>query len=116
MPLFDEHPLTELDKKAHATLGDKVVIKSLTSATTSLSRLPRYVSEYLLAKFVKPETWKTDLANIQGKIKELLPDLEHRELLKEKLLAKGEVTLIDNVEARVDLKSGQRWARVPAAR
>lgn len=113
MPLFDEHPLTDLDKKAHAALGDKVVIKSL-AATASLSRLPRYVSEYLLAKFVKPDTWKTDLANIQGKIKELLPDLEHRELLKEKLLAKGEVTLIDNVEARVDLKSGQRWARVPA--
>lgn len=113
MPLFDEHPLTDLDKKAHALLGDKVVIKSL-AATASLSRLPRYVSEYLLAKFVKPDTWKTDLANIQGKIKELLPDLEHRELLKEKLLSRGEVTLIDNVEARVDLKSGQRWARVPA--
>ena len=113
MPLFDEHPLTELDKKAHALLGDKVVVKSL-AAGASLSRLPRYVSEYLIAKFVKPDTWKADLANIQGKIKELLPDLEHRELLKEKLLSKGEVTLIDNVEARVDLRGGQRWARVPA--
>lgn len=113
MALFDEHPLTELDKKAHALLGDKVVVKSL-AAQAALQRLPRYVSEYLIAKYVKPDTWKADLANIQAKIKDLLPDLEHRELLKEKLLSRGEVTLIDNVDVRVDLKNGQRLARVPA--
>jgi ATP-dependent Lon protease len=111
--LFDDHPLTDLDKKAHDVLGDKVVVKSL-AQQAALQRLPRYVSEYLIAKYVKPDTWKDDLAKIQAKIKDLLPDLEHRELLKERLLARGEVTLIDNVEARVDLKSGQRWARVPA--
>ncbi len=113
MSLFDEHPLTELDRKAHDLLGDKVVVKSL-AASTAFHRLPRYVSEYLIAKYVKPDTWRADLANIQAKIKELLPDLEHRELLKEKLLSRGEVTLIDNVEARIDLRGGQRWARVPA--
>jgi len=113
MALFDDHPLTELDKKAHALLGEKVVVKSL-AGTAALQRLPRYVSEYLIAKYVKPESWQADLVNIQNKIKELLPDLEQREVLKEKLLGRGEVTLIDNVEVRVDLKSGQRWARVPA--
>jgi ATP-dependent Lon protease len=111
--LFDDHPLTELDRKARTALGDQVVLKSL-AQQTAFQRLPRYVSEYLLAKYVKPETWMDDLARIQAKIKELLPDLEHRELLKERLLGKGEVTLIDNIEVRVDLKGGQRWARVPA--
>ncbi|QEL15532.1 BREX system Lon protease-like protein BrxL [Limnoglobus roseus] len=111
--LFDDHPLTELDKKAHALLGDKVVVKSL-AASSAFHRLPRYVSEYLIAKYVKPDTWQADLANIQTKIRDLLPDLEHRELLKEKLLSRGEVTLIDNVEVRIDLRGGQRWARVPA--
>lgn len=113
MALFDDHPLTDLDRKAHAALGDKVVVKSL-AQQASLQRLPRYVSEYLIAKYVKPDTWRDDLANVQAKVKELLPDLEHRELLKERLLARGEVTLIDNVEVKVDLKSGQRWGRVPA--
>ena len=113
MSLYDDHPLTDLDKKTVATLGEQVVIKSL-AQQAAFSRLPRYVSEYLIAKYVKPESWKDDLAKIQAKITELLPDLEHRELLKEKLLGKGEVALIDNVEARVDLKSGQRWARIPA--
>src|SRR6476620_7294039 len=113
MSLFDDHPLTDLDRKAHALLGDKVVVKSL-AQQASLQRLPRYVSEYLIAKYVKPDTWRDDLANVQGKVKELLPDLEHRELLKERLLARGEVTLSDNVDVKVDLKSGQRWGRVPA--
>jgi ATP-dependent Lon protease len=113
MSVFDDHPLTALDKKAHAILGDKVVIKSLASQA-ALQRLPRYVSEYLIAKYVKPESWKEDLAGIQTKIRDLLPEQESRELLKDKLLSRGEVTLIDNVEAKVDLRGGQRWARVPA--
>lgn len=112
MSLYDDHPLTDFDRKAHTLLGEKVVVKSL-GQQTAFHRLPRYVSEYLIAKYVKPESWKDDLAKVQAKIAELLPDLENRELLKEKLLGKGEVTLIDNVEARVDLRSGQRWAKVP---
>src|SRR4051812_45706209 len=111
--LFDEHPLSDLDKKAHEVLGDKVVVKSL-AQQAAFQGLPRYVSEYLIAKYVKPDTWRDDLAKMQAKVKELLPDLEHRELLKERLLARGEVTLIDSVEVRVDLKGGQRWGRLPA--
>ena len=113
MALFDEHPLTELDRKAHTLLGDKVVIKSL-AQQAAFQGLPRYVSEYLIAKYVKPDTWQDDLSKMQAKVRELLPDLEHRELLKERLLSRGEITLIDNVDARVDLRGGQRWARVPA--
>ena len=55
MSLFDDHPLTALDRKAHAALGDKVVVKSL-AAAAGFHRLPRYVSEYLLAKYVRPDT------------------------------------------------------------
>lgn len=113
MALFDEHPLNELDRKAHCLLGDKVVIKLL-AQQAAFQGLPRYVSEYLIAKYVKPDTWQDDLAKMQAKVRELLPDLEHRELLKERLLSRGEITLIDNVDARVDLRGGQRWARVPA--
>ena len=110
--MFADFPLTDLDRKSRAVLGDKVVIKSL-AQQAAFHRLPRYVSEYLIAKYVRPESWQADLDKIKGKIRDLLPDLEHRELLKEKLLSQGEVTLIDAVEARVDLRGGQRWARVP---
>lgn len=113
MPLFEDHALTELDQKAHGLLGEKVVIKSL-AAQAALQRVPRYVSEYLIAKYVRPDSWQADLANIQNRIKTLLPDMEHRELLKEQLLSRGEVILIDNIEVRIDLRGGQRWARIPA--
>lgn len=110
--IADDHPLTELDRKSRELLGDKAVIKSL-AAGAALTRLPRYVSEYMIAKFVKPATWKADLENVQTKIKELLPELEQREIIKEKLLSAGTLTVIDNVDARVDLKTGKRFARVP---
>jgi ATP-dependent Lon protease len=113
LPLLDDHPLSELDRKAHQLLGDKVVVKAL-AQQAAFQGLPRYVSEYLIAKYVKPDTWRDDMARMQAKVRELLPDLEHREFLKERLLSLGEITLIDNVDARVDLRGGQRWARVPA--
>src|SRR3954470_8898992 len=110
MSLYDDHPLTELDQKAVATRGEQVVVKSL-AQQAAFNRLPRYVSEYLIAKYVKPETWKEDLEKIKAKIKESLPDLEHRELLKDKLLRTGEVIVIDFLEARVDLRGQQRWVK-----
>ena len=113
MSLYDEVALSDLDKKARKVFGEQVVVKSLAQHSV-FHGLPRYVSEYLIAKYVRPESWKEDLAKVQAKIKDLLPDLDRRELLKERLLSTGEVTLIDFVEARVDLKNGQRWARVQA--
>jgi ATP-dependent Lon protease len=113
MSLYDDLPLTDLDKKARDVFGEHVVVKAL-AQQAALHGLPRYVSEYLIAKYVHPETWRDDLAKVQAKIKDLLPDLERRELVKERLLRVGEVTVIDSVEARVDLRNGQRWCRVPA--
>src|SRR5438552_5237135 len=113
MSLYEETPLSELDHKAREVFGEHVVVKSL-AQQAALHGLPRYVSEYMIAKYVKPESWQDDLAKVQAKIKDLLPELDHRELVKDRLLRTGEITVIDNVEARVDLRSGQRWARVPA--
>jgi ATP-dependent Lon protease len=113
MSLYEEITLTDLDRKARQVFGSQVVVKSLANQA-AFHGLPRYVTEYLIAKFVRPETWKEDLGKVQQKIKDLLPDLDRRELAKERLLRTGELVLIDNVEARVDLARGQRWARVPA--
>ncbi|OAI46728.1 hypothetical protein AYO44_10815 [Planctomycetaceae bacterium SCGC AG-212-F19] len=113
MSLYDDVALSDLDRKGRQVFGEHVVVKSLAQQTV-FHGLPRYVSEYLIAKYVKPESWKDDLANVQTKIKDLLPDIERRELVKDRLLRQGETIVIDYVEVRVDLKSGQRWARVQA--
>lgn len=111
--LFNDFPLSELDRKAREVFGEQVVIKAL-AQNAAFHRLPRYVSEYLIAKYVRPESWREDLAKIQAKIKDLLPEIDRRELVKERLLRTGEVVLIDPVEARIDFKNGQRWAKVEA--
>src|SRR6266852_570596 len=113
MSLYDDISLTDSDRKTKEVFGDQVVVKSL-SQHNVFHGLPRFVSEYLIAKYVRPESWKEDLAKVQAKIRDLLPDLDRRELIKERLLSAGEVTLIDNVEVRVDLRNGQRWGRIPA--
>jgi ATP-dependent Lon protease len=112
MSIFDEVPLSPLDCTAQSVFGEHVVVKSL-AQQAAFHRLPRYVSEYLIAKYVRPESWREDMAKVQARIKDLLPDLDHRELVKERLLRTGETTIIDYLEARVDLAGGQRWARVP---
>lgn len=113
MSQVSDFPLSDLDHKALGSLGDRVVLKAL-ARQSGLERLPRYVSEYLVAKKVRHATWKADLAALQGRVRELLPTFEERELLKDKLLRQGEITLIDQVEVKVDLAKGQRWAGIPA--
>lgn len=109
---MDEFPLTELDKKADTTLGDKAVLKSLVAATT-FQRLPRYVSEYLVAKFVKRESREKDIESVKQKIQELMPEHDRKEHTQEQLLSKGQIKVIDNLDARVDLKTGRRFVHVP---
>ena len=113
MSLYDDVSLSDLDRKVRQVFGENVVVKSLAQQTV-FHGLPRFVSEYLIAKYVRPETWRDDLSKVQVKIKDLLPDIERRELVKDRLLRNGETVLIDYVEARIDLKNGQRWARVQA--
>ncbi len=111
--LFESFPLSDLDRKARQVFGNQVVVKAL-AQRAAFHRLPRYVSEYLIAKYVRPESWREDLDSVQTKIKDLLPEVDRRELVKERLLRTGEVVLIDPIEARIDLKNGQRWAKVDA--
>lgn len=74
-----------------------------------MTGLPRFVSEYLIAKYVKPETWKADIANVQAKIKALLPSLEDREQMQAKLLRTGEILFIDSIDVDIDLKKRWLW-------
>ena len=101
-----------MDRKARQVFGDRVVVKAYPSA--AFHRLPRYVSEYLIAKYVRPESWRTDLEKVQAKIKDSSARNGPGELIKERLLTTSEVVLIDPVEAKIDLRNGQRWARVDA--
>ena len=113
MGLYEDHPLSALDQKARKVYGERVVLKLL-AQQIQFQRLPRYVSEYLIAKYVQPESWLDDLERIRNKLRDHLPEVDKREWLKHELLRRGQLVLIDSVEVRVDLKTGQRWATVKA--
>ena len=51
MSLFEQKSLTAADRKATSVFGDQVVVKAL-AQEAAFHRLPRFVSEYLIAKFV----------------------------------------------------------------
>jgi ATP-dependent Lon protease len=72
MSLFEDFKLSELDNKARQVFGEHVVVKAL-AERAAFHRLPRYVSEYLIAKYVRPESWREDLEKVQAKVKDLLP-------------------------------------------
>ena len=64
MSLYDDVTLSDLDKKVRQVFGEQVVAKSLAQHSV-FHGLPRFVSEYLIAKYVRPESWKEDLAKVQ---------------------------------------------------
>ena len=100
------------ESKLAALFGDRVVEKDL-AREEAFFRLPRYVTEYLIAKYVKPATAAQDIERLKTQIRDRLPDLDRRELIKDRLMRDGHYTLIDAVEARVDLRAESRWATVP---
>jgi ATP-dependent Lon protease len=96
-----------------ALFGDRIVNKGL-AQQGSFSRLPRYVAEYIVAKYVHEETAESDLERIKDQIRRRFPDPDQREVIKNELLRAGHYTLIDRVEARVDLREESRWAVIPS--
>jgi ATP-dependent Lon protease len=101
------------DAKLKRLFGDRVVEKGL-AREEAFFRLPRFVTEYLLAKYVKPDSADADIERLKGQIRDRLPDLDRRELIKDRLMREGHYTLLDQIEARVDLKAESRWAAVPS--
>ncbi len=109
---MDEGEKRDLEEKLKTLFGDRVVEKGL-ARDEAFFRLPRYVTEYLIAKYVKPESASQDIEKLKTQIRDRLPDLDRRELIKDQLMRNGHYTLIDSVEVRVDLKAEARWATVP---
>ena len=91
----------EFEEKLKPLFGDRVVEKGL-ARDEAFFRLPRYVTEYLIAKYVKPESASQDIERLKSQIRDHLPDLDRRELIKDSLMRDGHYTLIDSVEVRVE--------------
>ncbi|GGM16637.1 BREX system Lon protease-like protein BrxL [Deinococcus aerophilus] len=74
--------------------------------------IPRYVVEYLLAKFA-PAGADADVARVQKLLQERHVAPEQREWVKDQLLRHGQFVLIDELEVQVDLTSARHHGRLP---
>lgn len=101
---------TRFAEKARKAFPGQVVQKGL-AAEIAPQGVPRFVVEYLLARAGGGE-------EARGQVRRLLEERYlgpgHQEWVKDQLVRKGRVILIDRVEVRVDLETGRYFGHVPS--
>lgn len=105
---------TSLDEKILAHLGDRVVLKPLTRWNDAYKEFPRYVMEYLCARYVDPANPGIGQHKIDRLLSEHYVGSESKELIKSKIKEKGEYTILGQFQVRLDAARDHYWAEVSA--
>jgi ATP-dependent Lon protease len=103
-----------LDEKVLDYLGDRVVLKSLTRWNDAYKEFPRYVMEYLCARYVDLENPVIGQQKIDRILNEHYVGSEAKELIKSKIKENGEYTILGQFQVRLDAARDHYWAEVPA--
>ena len=101
--------------KLRQLFSDKVVNKRL-ARLKEVSRLPRYIGEYLVTKFCSEEPTEEELAKLDEFISRHHPDPKDKDKILHDLMTRGFATLIDEVNVETDIKSGTHKAQIPCVR
>ncbi len=103
-----------LNAKILAHLGDRVILKPLTRWNEAYKEFPRYVMEYLVSRYVKPEDPVAGQHKIDRILTEHYAESAKKELIKSRIKEKGQYTLIGQLTVRLDQSKDHYWANVPA--
>ena len=106
--------LTSTDKKVQRLMGDRVVLKPLTRWNEAYKEFPRYVLEYLCARYVDPGNPVAGQARIDRLLQEHYVESDARELIKSRIKEKSEYILLGSLQVRLDAARDHYWAEVPA--
>lgn len=104
-------PLDDITAKA---LSDRVVLKPLTRWNEAYKEFPRYVMEYLCAKYVDPINPIPGQQKIDQLLKEHYVDSDAKELIKSRIKERKEYILLGSLQVRLDAGKDHYWAEVPA--
>ena len=105
---------TLTDTKILAHLADRVVLKPLTRWNEAYKEFPRYVLEYLCARYVDPGNPVAGQARIDRLLQEHYVESDAKELIKSHIKEKGEYVLLGSLQVRLDAARDHYWAEVPA--
>jgi len=103
-----------LNKKIQEHLGDRVILKPLTRWNEAYKEFPRYVMEYLVSRYVKPEDPVAGQHKIDRILSEHYVESAKKELIKSRIKEQGHYTLIGQLTVRLDQAKDHYWANVPA--
>ena len=106
--------MNALDKKILSVFGDRVILKPLTRWNEAYKEFPRYVMEYLVAKYVNPNNPVIGQKKIDRIINEHYVESGEKELIKSKIKELGEYILLGQLQARLDASKDHYWVEVPA--
>ena len=104
----------KLDDKILTVFSDRVILKPLTRWNEAYKEFPRYVMEYLVAKYVNPENPIVGQQKIDKLINEHYAESGARELIKSRIKEEGEYILLGQLQARLDASRDHYWVDVPA--
>ena len=99
------------DEKVLEVFGDIAVEKSLARLEV-VSRLPRFIAEYLISKYYKkdPIGWQEAVARI---VREYYPDPSEKDRVLSIAKRRGRITLIDEYKVVVNLKRNMYYLHIP---
>lgn len=95
-------------------MGDRIVLKPLTRWSEMYKEFPRYVMEYLVARYIDPENPEPGQKKIDKLLNEHYVESGHRELIKSKIKENGKYVLLGQLTVRLDPSKDHYWAEVPA--
>jgi ATP-dependent Lon protease len=110
----NNYQFTPLDHKVKELMADRIILKSLTRWNDAYKEFPRFVMEYLVARFVDPANPVTGQTKIDRILTENWVDSAEKELIKSRIKEKGLYNLLGSVQVRLDASKDHYWVTVPA--
>lgn len=107
---------TTLEQKLLSRFGDQkaVVHKGVGQFSSEFRKLPRFVSDYLVASLVDPDNPSEGLGKIERLLREKFVESSDKELIKSRIREKGKGALFGHVRVRYDQGRDTYWAQIPA--
>ena len=103
-----------LDDKVREVFDSALIVPKELARRDYFRRIPRYVSEFLIAKYVDPQDPSPGLEQIESLLEEHHPGPGRAELVRDRLFRTGQYLILDEIEVRVDLVNKIYWARIPS--
>ncbi len=105
--------VSDLSKKLLKAFPGLIVNKRL-SSYQEVSRLPRFISEYLVSKFCGLDYNEAGFKKLLEFVRQYYPDPSEKNRHLHNLMTTGKLTIIDEIKVEIDIKRGIHKVVIPS--